>query len=356
MKAASRTVFVSIPLFLGGLELALRLGGYSFTNLYRPDRQTGWSLRPGAEGWVHAENPAGVYVRVNSDGLRDREHSIAKLPGTLRIALLGDSLCEASEVPLESTFWSVLTSELAHCDRAVEVINFGVSGYGTAQEWITLQTKVWKYQPDVVLLAFTNGDVMDNYRPLSGQALSPYYVRRDGALVADNSFRDLIRWERLRDLRASLASHSRVVQLASQLAERWRPSSRQAPQRRNADQLYAEPADSDWSEAWQVTEELLGRIHRDVVDHHAQLWIATLPDPIQIHPNPSAADLFYPERRIQEWCARRNIPAVAPQQAHVGSSDSTQSISYRIWERLGRRTLEPDRPSDRRSNPGAPAV
>src|ERR1700683_3080239 len=107
MKFGFRTAFVSIPLFLGGLELALRLGGYSFADLYRPDRLTGWSLRPEAEGWVRAENRHGVYVRINRDGLRDRERSIAKPASTWRIALLGDSLCEASEVSLEDAFWTV---------------------------------------------------------------------------------------------------------------------------------------------------------------------------------------------------------------------------------------------------------
>jgi hypothetical protein len=322
MKFGFRTAFLSIPVFLGGLELALRLVGYSFADLYRPDRLTGWSLRPDAEGWVRTENPAGVYVRINSDGLRDREHSIAKPASTLRIALLGDSLCEASEVSLEDAFWTVFTRELSHQGQAVEVINFGVSGYGTAQEWITLQTKVWKYEPDVVLLAFTNGDVIDNYRPLSGHPLAPYYVLRDdGALLLDDSFRHLIRWERLRDLKASLAQNSRVIQLAGHIASGWRPSARPAPQREAADQLFAEPVGQDWKEAWRVTEELLARIHSDVKDHRAQLWIATLPDPIQIHPDPGVThaladrlnvpDLFYPERRIQEWCARRNIPAIA---------------------------------------------
>lgn len=309
MRLGLRTAFVSIPLVLGGLELALRLGGYSFPDLYRLDRLTGWSLRPGAEGRVRGENPNGVHVRINSDGLRDREHSISKPPSTLRIALLGDSLCQASEVPLENAFWSVIASELAKCGRAVEFINFGVSGYGTAQEWITLQTKVWKYQPDVVMLAFNPGDVMDNYRSLSGHPLAPYYLLQDDALVLDDSFRKLIRWERLRDLKSSLARYSRLIQLAGHIAAaRSRP-----PQRRSADRLFAEPADSDWSDAWRVTEGLIARIHRDVADRGARLWLAILPDPIQIHPDPDVhpANLFYPERRIQDWCARRDIAAIA---------------------------------------------
>ena len=39
--------------------------------------------------------------------------------------------------------------------KQVEVINFGVSGYGTAQELLTLRQKVWDFSPDIVVLAFT---------------------------------------------------------------------------------------------------------------------------------------------------------------------------------------------------------
>ena len=36
----------------------------------------------------------------------------------------------------------------------------GVSGYGTTQELVTLREKVWRYSPDMVLLAVTtNNDV-----------------------------------------------------------------------------------------------------------------------------------------------------------------------------------------------------
>jgi hypothetical protein len=63
--------------------------------------------------------------------LRDREHDHAR---TLRIAVLGDSFAEALQITMEEAFWSV---ELQGCPslagREPEVINFGVSGYGTAQ-------------------------------------------------------------------------------------------------------------------------------------------------------------------------------------------------------------------------------
>src|SRR3954469_3185924 len=82
---------VVVALALG--EGALRLAGFSFPGFYLPDSVIGSRLRPGAEGWQRAEGVA--YVKVNSQGLRDREHALAKPPGTVRIAILGDSFSEA---------------------------------------------------------------------------------------------------------------------------------------------------------------------------------------------------------------------------------------------------------------------
>jgi len=42
------------------------------------------------------------WVAVNSDGMRDRDHAIEKRPGR-SIAVLGDSMTEAMQVPQERT-------------------------------------------------------------------------------------------------------------------------------------------------------------------------------------------------------------------------------------------------------------
>ena len=63
-------------------EAALRLAGVSHPKFYKPDYYTAAALRPGVEGWYHGEND--VYVRINSRGLRDREHTLEKPEGTFR--------------------------------------------------------------------------------------------------------------------------------------------------------------------------------------------------------------------------------------------------------------------------------
>jgi hypothetical protein len=150
-------------------ELGLRTAGISYPNFYQSDEHTGFSLRPGAEGWYRGEGEA--YVRINRQGLRDREHSLTKPKNTFRIAILGDSIAEARQVALEVTFWAVLEQQLKNCPglggRDPEAINFGISGFGTAQELIMLRHRVWDYSPDIVILAFlTDNDISDNFRAL----------------------------------------------------------------------------------------------------------------------------------------------------------------------------------------------
>src|SRR5215831_19651099 len=59
-------------------------------------------------GHEHAPNRQarlmGVDFRTNSQGLRDREFPFDRVPGKLRIVMLGDSLTVGWGVPLEETF------------------------------------------------------------------------------------------------------------------------------------------------------------------------------------------------------------------------------------------------------------
>ena len=325
---------VNLLLLVGGfilglliVEVALRILGYSEPNLYTTDQYRGVALKPGAEGWWRREGEA--YIRINSEGLRDREHTKQKPPRTLRIAVLGDSYAEALQVPLEKTFWAVLENRLSACERLtgqrVEVINFGVSGYGTALELITLRRQVWEYSPDIVVLAFTTGnDISDNSRALKGGEDIPYFIHRDGQLVLDESYLNS-RTFRLRQsiLNRSLRwlrNYSRVAQLAFQayyaIANRLASGRQQqqgdAQQGTEAGQFAAvfnEPGDPVWKDAWQVTEELLLMMRDEVARRNAKFLVVTLSNAVQVNPNPTLreefrkrmkiSDLFYPDRRIK---------------------------------------------------------
>ena len=104
-------------------------------------------------------------IFLNSYGFRDDEFKREKEPDTFRIAVLGDSQEEALQVTLFDTWQKVMVRRLSEKLKVkVESYNFGISGYGTDQQWLTLREKVWQFSPDMVILAFSPNDVGDTYK------------------------------------------------------------------------------------------------------------------------------------------------------------------------------------------------
>jgi hypothetical protein len=343
-------------------EIFLRVIGYSYPLFYTTDYYRGFALQPGVKGHYQREGESDV--RINSDGLRDREHSKTKPADTVRIALLGDSFSEAMHVPMEQTFWSLLERKLEECNafpgKKIEVINFGVSGYGTAQELMTLRQKVWDYSPDLVVLAFTTyNDIYDNSRALSRTEEVPYFVYRDGELTYDASFRDSATYHqrdsKLNRLGRWLHNGLRVVQLvhyvqfvAKLKLTDWRNKRRMAAEAqtkpaagstltvRNAEDIgidnmiYVEPRDQNWKEAWHVTEGLIKQMRDDVAQKRARFLLVTLSNAIQVYPDPSvrekflqhvgADNIFYPNLRLKALAVQEQIDFIdlaQPMQAYA---------------------------------------
>lgn len=318
-------------------ELGLRTAGVRFdATFYAPDRQLGWALRPGVEGWFVSEGSQ--FVRINSDGMRAREYAIHKSPNTIRIAVLGNSWTEALQVPVEKTFCSILERRLSGSPcasgRNVEVLNFGVSGYATAQELLQLRTRIWKYDPDIVLVAFyTLRDVLNNIRRFNSAAnpaQSPYFVFAGDRLVLDDAFRNLPQIEAASSFRARIrgdvADRLRLFQAANRLVRLLRIGAAKAtmstavataPRGLPEDAIYAPPASTEIAEAWNVTEGLLLLVRDEVAAHNAALLIVTLANRTQTHPDITTrqrymerlgvSSLDYADQRIRAFGASSGI-------------------------------------------------
>src|SRR5258708_32054355 len=79
-------------------ELFLRVAGYSYPLFYTTDYYRGFALQPGVAGHYQREGESGV--RINSDGLRGREHPQAQPRRKGPLAVLGDSFSGASPLAL----------------------------------------------------------------------------------------------------------------------------------------------------------------------------------------------------------------------------------------------------------------
>jgi hypothetical protein len=105
-----------------------------------------------------------VDLVTNSHGFRDRERSVTKPTGTIRLALLGDSFVEAIQVPLDITAGGLLERRLnapveaAHSPAGprYEVLNFGISNYGVGQYLLPWEAYASAFSPDYVF-AFVAG-------------------------------------------------------------------------------------------------------------------------------------------------------------------------------------------------------
>ncbi len=179
---------ISTTLMLGLTECALRLALPS-TAFRDPDSNDFWILRlrgtPQSEihraentvyddhlGWRAKPSFALGNTHQNSRGARgSREHAALKSPGTQRIITIGDSFTWGFDVDDEETYAARLEALLP----ATEVINLGVSGYGTDQQVLLWEQEGAGYQPDLVLLGFfvhnfhRNGQMVFQYP-------KPYFV------------------------------------------------------------------------------------------------------------------------------------------------------------------------------------
>ena len=324
-------VLLTIPLIA---EIALRATQVSFEpQLYQPDRGRGWTLRPKTEGVVAVETKQ--RIRINEMGFRDKERQYEKPGDVVRIAVLGNSWTEALQVPIEKTYGAVLERLLneRHCfpGKYVEVLNFGVAGYSTAQELLLLEQEVWNYQPDIVIVAFYSArDVSNNVRDLNNTAnpaQSPYFVYEGKKLVLDDSFRALPVLDeseiKREHWRATVAKHLVVLQAIDAIQHFGRTQVALAGVQEKADQagvdnleysIYAPPASPEMVTAWKITEGILQRLLDAVRAHNAQLRIVTLANRPQVLPDEAkredlerklgVRDLDYADRRIREFGAR----------------------------------------------------
>jgi lysophospholipase L1-like esterase len=100
--------------------------------------------------------------RTNSQGiLGEAEIDQAKDPQVFRIAGVGDSVMTSWGVDPSHTYLAQLEKRLneSGLNKKIEIINFAVPGYNTAQELAVIKEKVLDYHPDLIIIGFVNNDL-----------------------------------------------------------------------------------------------------------------------------------------------------------------------------------------------------
>ena len=370
-------------------EVVVRVTGLANVSLYTWAPYRGWTLKDNTAGWQTDEGKG--FVSVNSAGFRGPEWKVAKPPGTYRIAVIGDSFTEGAQVNYKHTFCAVAQRALSKCKamagKKVQVMDFGIDAYGTAQEIMTLDRHAWKYSPDMVVLAFFSGnDVRNNSVVLESDKCRPFYVYKGDLLVLGGPF-ETSRWWYISCLMRFESRHSQVLNLLGDAksdfrehvrqweAERSKSEEREAAKRATHrhgytkasaragasqherglnDNIYHPPTSRVWKRAWRVTDGLLTMLYHDTQAHHVPLLVVTLANPPQIYPNAAvrasymqiyhSTNIFYPGDRIKALGERDGFTVLnlaPPMQAYVdehhvflcGFKDTRMGIGH--WNAAG---------------------
>jgi len=374
-RATGRSARVTtvLLLVLGGtvagallVEAGYRVGrhwvclGRDAPPFWTSDPDYGWTHRAGASGWLYGcvgkRFEWRTFTRINAHGLRDREHEYAKPPGITRVLILGDSMTEGLQVPLERTFASILERGLHDAGRAVEVINAGVKGFGTDNELLFFRKEGIRYAPDIVLLVFNvENDVAENSPALRARMyaddpddLEPkryFRLQSDGRPIADDH---LIPARRTLATRTSLTDvierNSYVVRMTLRMVA---SASRSAPHLRYpvAFDVYRTVSDLEWSNAWAVTFAVVRALRSDVEQSGARFAVVVLPGREGVSPaewerfrlmfpeldrEPRSLDM--PPKRINAFLEDERIPYLNAMSALRTAFARTGSLGFFGWD------------------------
>jgi len=195
-------VFVITIAGLGEILLRVYL---AFNTVYDVEmtRYSNALKMPSDPNLAHEHRPStsatlmGVDIAINSDGLRDREYPVAR-DRAYRMIFLGDSLTLGWGVERTETFEHLLEERYNRQGRgSVEILNFGIGNYNTAQEAALFAKKGLKYRPDRLVVFYFINDAEPTPTPsrwefLGHSRLITFYWSRLNILWSRLSGRDFL--------------------------------------------------------------------------------------------------------------------------------------------------------------------
>ena len=296
-----------------------------FGDIYEPDPETGYRLRPGAV-------VAGDSYRINSLGFRDREHPVRKPDGTFRVLVLGDSYTFGS-VPLDDVYTKVaeraLEASRPEGEPRIDVLSVGVPGWGTVEELVWLRERGLSLDPDLVVLGFFVGnDVNDNRElgelvPLGGTLVTREQAGFHGTPRGRLWFRARVVAHRfhLYRLGRNAAHRARIEKRRTNVANR--PDEADTAEiETNSDGTYRmysnrmiafrSPVPKWFQGGWSETRRALAEMKLLLGDVPFAVFV--IPEQVQVNPHllerirsdigdeeMAAHDMELPQKRLREW-------------------------------------------------------
>jgi hypothetical protein len=292
-------MFGSILAFFAMLEAALRVIDYPRreAKILCLDAVMGNVYCPNIEERLDNMYDSKLLVKINGDGMADREYPRTKPANTIRIALLGDSVTASLYTPIDSKFKSIWEKALTEsAGKPVEILNFAVDGTSTWEQLQMLHLRARHFQPDFVVLSFFWGnDVWNNSASLSRSRANPLKGEYDESSWSRNlqvKHRKTIRWlwnnsaafqflDTLKDRVVTILDYKRAMNAAEAV-----PPAVQANvnvkvgagvKANEVPEPQYDPAFFWNSESWTLTRELITKLNAETKDTGARLLVFHLP-------------------------------------------------------------------------------
>lgn len=323
---------VSAIVTLALLEIALRLvypqGGQP--QLFEFDPELGHRNKPDVD-LLHVWDARENVSRIRTDSRGFRTTGVAGNAADFRILMLGDSYTFGYGVGDDSTFSAVLESNWnQHRPATIQVINAGVSAYGTAQEMLLYEIFARKEPVDLVVLnVFVGNDVQDNSCLELGSLLphrrAPCFEVRDGDLVQESAplppgSRGRAKtsiWTRARQWPRKTELYGIVSQRAiGHLQGSPRAVAFLASLGLDLNPGYLPHVVGGWylgdrsQRGWELTRTLISRLAAAVRSTGAEFAVILIPSRVQVLPELSeVSSVLYPQaREMEAFFANPGLP------------------------------------------------
>jgi len=295
-------------------EIFLRIAQPQDLGIWRTTRDGQITLRPGLDTRLPS---FGHRIRTNALGFRDEPIPKEKAAGVFRIVVLGDSFMEALQVSHEDSLPHRLGELLDDLSgRRVEVVNAGVSGWGTADQLVWLRRLGLALEPDLVLVAMTlHNDVSDNL------ALRHHDLVAGLPRARPRTEMPLLAYAPL-ELKGWLASHSHLYRLITERLRGGEIQTRAGALASHVTALMRRQPDEQIRQGWQLTRHHLDEIHEATRASGARMAIFMIPLAVQLDDrvfaeflashalDPNEVQLDRPQQVVREWGAAARVPVI----------------------------------------------
>ena len=301
----------TISLIIITSEVVIRAAGISSKIAYLPNKLYGWGHAPNIE-YTNLVEDRKIPVKINSKGLRDKEYEYITPPHTLRTILLGDSFTEALQVPANLSFSELaeqnLNKVLARNNFTIDIINTGVSGYGTDNELLFYQAEAKKYNSDIVILfLYVGNDIRNNWYKLEnidvGGFRKPYFTSQQGNKLLLHPNPDDRSDSVYTKIKLFLNQHLRLYAFLRRLRDQFQYKETLEKTGIPLDyNIYRKDYSPDWQTAWEITKTLLKELNNTITSQNKKFVVFLIPSQLQIHKNYWRKEMeTYKEMQHYEW-------------------------------------------------------